>query len=226
MLKIKKVNKIFNERSNPFQALYDIDLSIEKGELLSIVGKSGSGKSTLMHIMAGLDKPTSGEVVLKGENLNDMNKAELAKVRNRNFGFIFQQFFLLPRSNVLENVILPLKVEGMNSNERRERGMIALKEVGLEKKAKNKGTELSGGQKQRVAIARAIITNPNIIFADEPTGNLDSVTGKKVEDLLFKLNEDRNITLVVVTHDKDLSSKCEREIVLKDGKIISDKNLQ
>ncbi|MDR1018833.1 MAG: ABC transporter ATP-binding protein [Lachnospiraceae bacterium] len=220
VLKVDDVLKTYGKKESQFMALSGINLSVKKGESLAIVGKSGSGKSTLMHIMALLDKPDNGHIFVNGKDVRDMKAKDLNILRNEKFGFVFQQFFMNPRETVLENVQLPLKIAGIGRSERKKLAMKALEAVDLVDKAKNKATALSGGQKQRVCIARAIVNNPEIIFADEPTGNLDSKTGDKVEKLLFKLKEEKGITLIIVTHDMELANKCDRQIVIRDGQIV------
>ena len=220
VLMVKNVEKEYRIGKNTFEALKGINLSINKGESIAIIGKSGSGKSTLMHILALLDKPTSGEIELLGENVKNINKKALNHLRNETFGFVFQQFFINPKDTVLDNVMLPLKINGLNNKERKRKVMNALKSVELDDKAQNNANDLSGGQKQRVCIARAIVNDPDIIFADEPTGNLDSKTGEKIEELLFNLNKEKGITLIVVTHDTELAAKCDRQIHIKDGYIV------
>lgn len=221
VIKAEKLKKIYGKKDAAFMALGGVDMSIKEGESVAIIGKSGSGKSTLMHLLALLDQPSEGSVVIDGVDAHKLSKKELNQLRNKSFGFVFQQFFINGNDSVLNNVILPLKIAGVGAKERTKRAMEVLREVELDDKAKNKANDLSGGQKQRVVIARAIINEPRIIFADEPTGNLDSTTGQKIEDLLFKLNKKKGITLIVVTHDKDLAKRCTREIHIKDGKIIS-----
>lgn len=221
VIETRALNKTYGKKDNVFTALKDVDLAIQPGETVAILGKSGSGKSTLMHLLALLDKPTKGSVVVDGKDSNDLAKKQLDSLRNESFGFVFQQFFLNANNSVLDNVILPLKIAGVSRRERNQRGMEALKAVELDDKANSKANDLSGGQKQRVCIARALINDPRIIFADEPTGNLDSQTGGKIEDLLFELNKDKGITLIIVTHDDDLAKRCQRQIRLKDGQIIS-----
>lgn len=215
------LSKTYGKKDNRFVALKDVSLDIKKGESVAILGKSGSGKSTLMHLLALLDRPTSGTVIVDGKDSRNMNSKQLDSLRNETFGFVFQQFFLNANNSVLDNVILPLKIAGVSRATRKRRGMVALAAVELDDKAKNKANDLSGGQKQRVCIARALINDPKIIFADEPTGNLDSQTGSKIEDLLFKLNKQKGITLIIVTHDEDLAKRCDRQIQLKDGEIAS-----
>ena len=217
LLKASEVVKTYGKKENTFVALKGISLAINEGESIAIIGKSGSGKSTLMHILAALDRPDSGELAFNGKNVESFKDRELDKLRNREFGFIFQQFFLNYRETVLENVMLPLKIGGVRAKERKRRALEALAEVDLSNKASNKASDLSGGQKQRVCIARALVTDPRVIFADEPTGNLDSENGQRVEDLLFGLNKKKGITLIIVTHDDDLAAKCDRRLYMKDG---------
>lgn len=218
----KQLQKTYGKKDAAFTALHGVDIAIEAGESVAIIGKSGSGKSTLMHLLALLDKPSSGSVVVDDQDASKLPKKRVDLLRNRNFGFVFQQFFLNANNSVLDNVILPLKIAGIGRKERIRRGMEALEAVELADKAKNKANNLSGGQKQRVCIARALINDPQIIFADEPTGNLDSATGAKIEDLIFRLNKEKGITLIVVTHDDDLAARCDREVHLKDGKIVKE----
>ena len=221
LIEVKNLVKVYRDGNTYFKALNGVSFSIQKGESVAIIGKSGSGKSTLMHLLAALDKPNEGEILINGKNIAKMKKRDLNKLRNRTFGFVFQQFFMNPKDTVLQNVVLPLKIAGVNSRKRKEIALKALKAVELTDKAKNKASNLSGGQKQRVCVARAIANSPEIIFADEPTGNLDSKTSKKIEDLLFGLNEDNGITLIIVTHDEALAQKCDRQIRIQDGQIIS-----
>ncbi|HEY8999099.1 MAG TPA: ABC transporter ATP-binding protein [Candidatus Saccharimonadales bacterium] len=219
-LTAQHITKRYGKGDSAFTALSDVSLSIEAGESVAIVGKSGSGKSTLLHMLALLDKPTSGNVFVADKEAGSLSSKQLGKVRNKRYGFVFQQFFLNDKDSVLGNVVLPLKIAGVSRAERNKRGMEALKAVELEQKAKAKAGTLSGGQKQRACIARALINNPNVIFADEPTGNLDSHTSKVVEDLLFKLNKLQNITLIIVTHDDDLAARCNRQLHIKDGALV------
>lgn len=219
----KNLTKTYGKKDTLFTALDNVSISINAGESVAIIGKSGSGKSTLMHLLALLDSPSEGSVMIHDQDSKDLGGKKLDELRNREFGFVFQQFFLNGNDSVLNNVILPLKIGGVGSRERNQRGREVLKVVDLEEKAKNKANDLSGGQKQRVVIARALINNPQIIFADEPTGNLDSVTGKKIEDLLFDLNKKQGITLIVVTHDEDLAKRFDRTLFIKDGKLLKEK---
>ncbi|GAA2042546.1 ABC transporter ATP-binding protein [Agromyces tropicus] len=219
VLRAVDLHRSYGRGPTRFDALKGVDVEVHAGEALAIVGKSGSGKSTLMHLLALLDRPTSGHVDLNGAAADRLRGRELNRVRNRTFGFVFQQFFLTPSATVLENVILPLKIAGVGRTERKRRGMAVLEQLDLADKARNRARDLSGGQKQRVVIARALVNDPQVIFADEPTGNLDTATGAAVEDLLFGLNRERGITLVVVTHDDDLAARCDRRITVRDGRI-------
>jgi putative ABC transport system ATP-binding protein len=216
------LKKSYGKKSSKFDALRGIDLDIKEGESIAIIGKSGSGKSTLMHLLALLDKPTDGKVGVNGHIASKLKERQVNKIRNQEFGFVFQQFFMNANDTVLNNVVLPLKIAGIGARERKRRAMEALKTVELDDKAKAKARDLSGGQKQRVCIARALVNNPKVIFADEPTGNLDSATGERIEDLLFSLNMNQGITLIVVTHDSELASRCDRQIHIKDGLVDSD----
>lgn len=215
----RNLKKVYGKRDMAFTVLDDINMAIKQGESVAVIGKSGSGKSTLMHILALLDKPTGGEVLIAGKNAGNISKKQLNKLRNKEFGFVFQQFFLNANASVLDNVILPLKIAGVSLRERKQRGLEVLRQVELEDKAAAKANDLSGGQKQRAVIARALINDPAVIFADEPTGNLDSITGQNIEDMLFRLNKERGITLIIVTHDEDLAARCQRQIHIKDGRI-------
>lgn len=219
---VDDIKKSYGKKQNIFFALNGVSLSIAKGERLAIIGKSGSGKSTLLHILACLDKPSTGSVLFENTKTSALNQKNLDKLRNQKFGFVFQQFFINPNDSVVDNIALPLKIAGMKKRARRQRAVELLKEVDLNDKAKSRARDLSGGQKQRVCIARALINNPEIIFADEPTGNLDTTTGTQIENLLFKLNNEKNITLIIVTHDEELANRCDRKIYLKDGKILKE----
>ena len=221
VLDASDVQKSYGRGDSRFHALKGVSLQITRGESLAIIGKSGSGKSTLMHILAMLDAPDAGTLRISGHDATTLSTADVHRIRNRDFGFVFQQFFLVPDATVLENVVMPLKIAGVGSRERTERGMAALRELELDDKARNRATDLSGGQKQRVVIARALVNEPTVIFADEPTGNLDTATGRLVEDILFDLNRDRGITLVIVTHDEELAARCDRQIHLRDGLVFA-----
>ncbi len=222
VLEARNLTRVYGKGESSFNALKGIDLKIREGDSVAIVRKSGSGKSTLMHLLALLDQPTSGELFLMGQNVKGKKASELNHLRNETFGFVFQQFFMNAKDTVHENVMLPLKIKGMRRSQRKKLVDEALQAVELSEKSKNKATDLSGGQKQRVCIARAIVNKPKIIFADEPTGNLDSTTGQKVADLLFDLNKNEKITLVIVTHDPELADRCDRQIHIKDGLVIEE----
>ena len=216
------INKSYGTGSGRFDALKDVSLQVRRGECIAIVGKSGSGKSTLMHILALLDEPDAGTLTFDGSATSSLSAREVSEVRNKQFGFVFQQFFLTAGTSVLDNVTLPLVIAGVPSKARRERGMAVLEQVGLTDKASSNANDLSGGQKQRVVISRALVNEPTVIFADEPTGNLDSTTGRIVEESLLALNRERGITLIIVTHDEDLAARCDRQVFLRDGVIVSE----
>lgn len=222
VIEVKNLVKVYGKRSAAFTALKNVSLDIFEGESVAIIGKSGSGKSTLMHLLALLDRPTSGTIKINGVDSTKLNGRKLNQLRNRSFGFVFQQFFMNPSDTVLENVVLPLKIAGINRKTRRSRAEKAIATVGLRERLKFKANDLSGGQKQRVCIARAIVNDPKIIFADEPTGNLDSATGEKIIKLLFDFNKNKGATLIIVTHDEDLAKLCNRQIRISDGKVIED----
>lgn len=217
LLSAEGITKIYGKGDNAFVALDKVSLSVKRGESVAIIGKSGSGKSTLMHVLAALDRVNSGTISFEDKKYENLSANKLDALRSKRFGFIFQQFFLNGRETVLENVMLPLKIAGVSGRKRKELALQALAEVDLSDKVKNKATDLSGGQKQRVAIARALVNQPDVIFADEPTGNLDTENGRRVTDLLFRLNRKKGITLVIVTHDIDLAHMCERRLFMKDG---------
>lgn len=221
VLKTENLTKVYGKKDAAFTALDGVSIAIEGGESVAIVGRSGSGKSTLMHLLALLDKPTTGSVMIGGKDAAKLSGKQLDSIRNKTFGFVFQQFFLNGGDTVLSNVTLPLKIAGVSRRERNRRGLEVLKAVELNDKAESKANDLSGGQKQRVVIARALVGNPKLIFADEPTGNLDSRTGKTIENLLFALNKKKGITLVIVTHDNELAARCDRQIYIRDGRVIS-----
>ncbi len=222
VLEARDLRKAYGKGQSRFEALKGVSLQIAAGESLAIVGKSGSGKSTLMHLLALLDSPDAGAILVDGADASRLKVRQVGRLRNEDFGFVFQQFFLIPNASVLENVVLPLKIAGVGARERTERGMAALRQLELDDKAKNKAVNLSGGQKQRVVIARALVNNPKVIFADEPTGNLDTATGALVEDILFDLNREQGITLVIVTHDLELAERCDRQIFIRDGHLQSE----
>lgn len=221
MIEVRDVTKVYGKRKSAFTALEGVSLSIPDGASVAILGKSGSGKSTLMHVMSGLDHPQEGSVVIDGQDILQLKQKQVDQFRAEKIGFIFQSFFVQPNESVVNNVSLPLEIAHVSGAVRKRRIMTALQAVELSDKAKNKAKDLSGGQKQRLAIARAIVNNPRIIFADEPTGNLDSVTGEKIEKLLFGYNKTKGATLIIVTHDTDLAAKCDILVHIKDGKIES-----
>ena len=221
MIEVKNVTKTYGKKQNAFLALDDVSFTIPDGASVAIIGKSGSGKSTLMHAMSGLDRPEKGQVVIDGEDILKLKTKQVDKFRAQKIGFIFQSFFVQANESVSDNVSLPLEIADLSRGERKKKIAAALESVELTEKLKSKAKNLSGGQKQRLAVARAIVNEPQIIFADEPTGNLDSVTGQKVEDMLFGYNKDKGVTLIVVTHDDELAAKCDIQIRIKDGKIDS-----
>ncbi|MFT4566544.1 MAG: putative ABC transport system ATP-binding protein [Saprospiraceae bacterium] len=217
MILLSNVNKVYRTKTIETTALNSINLDIPKGEFLSIMGPSGCGKSTLLNIMGLLDEPSSGSVQIDGSTLSNYNSPAIARFRNEKLGFIFQSFHLIPDLSVVDNVELPLLYRKVGSKERRRLAEEALESVGLKNRTSHFPNQLSGGQKQRVAIARAIVGKPNIILADEPTGNLDSVMGNEVMDILFGLNSDRDTTIVMVTHDENMANKTHKLIRLYDG---------
>jgi putative ABC transport system ATP-binding protein len=218
LLELRNVSKIYHLGGEEIRALDDVSLDIHSGEFISIIGPSGSGKSTLMHILGCLDSPTKGTIQLDGTMIQDASSRELATIRNRKIGFVFQFFNLLPKLNVLQNVELPMIYRGASARERRDRAIAALRLVGLENRSKHRPSQLSGGQQQRVAIARALVNDPRIIFADEPTGNLDSHTGELILELFRKLHADGR-TIILVTHDPGIAAVTPRRIEIRDGKI-------
>ena len=219
MIELKNVTKIYGKKKNQFTALKNISLTIPTGASVAILGKSGSGKSTLMHAISGLDKPQKGQVIIDGQDILQLKSKHVDEFRAKKIGFIFQSFFVQGNESVIDNVSLPLEIARVPRKKRAHKINAALKAVDLYDKRKNRAKDLSGGQKQRLAIARAIVGDPQIIFADEPTGNLDSETGAKVEELLFDYNKQKGVTLIVVTHDADLAKKCDHQIIIKDGRI-------
>src|SRR5216117_1421119 len=218
LVELRNVSKIYHLGGEEIRALDDVSLDIQEGEFISIIGPSGSGKSTLMHILGCLDSPTKGTIQLDGTMIQDASSRELAGIRNRKIGFVFQFFNLLPKLNVLQNVELPMLYSGVSNRERRERGLAALKMVELENRSKHRPMQLSGGQQQRVAIARALVNHPKIIFADEPTGNLDSHTGEVILELFRALSQEGR-TIALVTHDPEIAAVTPRRIEIRDGKI-------
>ncbi len=219
MIELKDVTKIYGKKKNQFTALKNVSLTIPTGASVAILGKSGSGKSTLMHAISGLDRPQHGQVIIDGQDILQLKPKRVDEFRAKKIGFIFQSFFVQGNESVVDNVSLPLEIARLPRKKRAHKINAALKAVDLYDKRKNRAKDLSGGQKQRLAIARAIVGDPQIIFADEPTGNLDSETGAKVEELLFDYNKQKGVTLIVVTHDADLAKKCDHQIIIKDGRI-------
>lgn len=221
MIELKFVTKIYGKKKNTFTALDDVSFVIPDGATVAIVGKSGSGKSTLMHAMSGLDRPEVGEVIIDGDNILTLKPKAVDAFRSEKMAFIFQSFFVQGNESCYNNVSLPLEIAKVPLRNRRAKVLAALKAVGLDDKVKSRARDLSGGQKQRLAIARAIVGEPTVLFADEPTGNLDSTTGAQIEKLLFDYNKKHKATLVIVTHDHDIARKCQIQIMIKDGKIQS-----
>ncbi|HKA91762.1 MAG TPA: ABC transporter ATP-binding protein [Haliangiales bacterium] len=221
LLELEGVSRIYKMGAETIYALREVSFTVERGEYVAIVGQSGSGKSTLLNILGCLDSPSGGAYRLRGKDVRGLGDDALSALRNREIGFIFQTFQLLPRTTALENVELPLVYRGMSAGKRRKLAMGALARVGLSKRMKHKPNELSGGQRQRVAIARALVTEPSILLADEPTGNLDSSTGREILDLFQELNAGGN-TLILVTHERSIAAQCPRAIRLSDGQIVAD----
>jgi putative ABC transport system ATP-binding protein len=216
VIQVNDLKKIYHIGDIEVKALAGVTFNISRGEVVSIMGPSGSGKSTLMNLLGCLDRPTSGSYLLDGELVSDLEDDELAMIRNRKVGFVFQSFNLLPRQTALANVELPMRYAGVTT-ERAPRAKAALESVGLGDRVYHKPTELSGGQQQRVAVARALVNNPAIVMADEPTGNLDSKAGKEIMDLLLSLNRSSGTTLIIVTHDPTIAAQTQRVIRLRDG---------
>ena len=218
LVELRNVSKIYHLGGEEIRALDDVSLDIESGEFISIIGPSGSGKSTLMHILGCLDSPTHGSIKLDGTMIQNASARELARIRNAKIGFVFQFFNLLPKLTVVQNVELPMIYSGASRHERQERAMAALKMVDLENRARHRPMQLSGGQQQRAAIARALVNNPRIIFADEPTGNLDSNTGEAILQLFCELSKEGR-TIALVTHDPEIAARTPRRIEIRDGKV-------
>ena len=221
VIRVKDLCKVYRVGDSKVKALNGVDFTIQKGEFCSIVGTSGSGKSTLLNMLAGLEKPTKGQIVIAGEHIEKKSENQLVKFRREHIGFIFQSFNLLPALSAVENVALPLTFQGMDKAKRLEKASQVLDLVGLSKHKNHKPTQMSGGQQQRVGIARALVVNPQIIFADEPTGNLDSHTSAEVMELIRKIIHEQNQTLVMVTHDDHLAGFADRIFRISDGKIVS-----
>jgi putative ABC transport system ATP-binding protein len=222
ILQVKNLTRKFKSGTRLLSVVNNVNFNIDKGSVNAIVGPSGSGKTTLLGLCAGLDQPTSGEVKLQGISLDSLDEDNRAKVRNEHVGFVFQTFQLVPTLTAIENIMVPLELRGISSTVVRKRAEQLLLEVGLADRSHHYPTQLSGGEQQRVAIARAFINEPKILFADEPTGNLDTETGEHIEELIFNLNKSQQTTLILVTHDLELAQKCNRIIRIKNGKIDSD----
>ncbi len=222
MLEAHNVHKIYNQGGNKLHILKGINLSVREGDVLSIVGPSGAGKSTLLHILGALDRPSEGKIVLDGEDLYQLNDRQRSSLRNRKIGFVFQFYHLLPELTALENVILPALVKGdlRNPASLETKGLDLLDRVGLGKRASHRPNQLSGGEQQRCAIARSLINDPKIVFCDEPTGNLDSETGREIIELLMNLNTKNKQTLVIVTHDEQIARLSHKTIYMRDGRLI------
>lgn len=225
LISLSNISKTYGTGDDGYEALHDVSLEIYKGEFVAIMGPSGSGKSTLMHILGALDTPTTGQYILKGKNISTYNDDELAYIRNREIGFVFQAFNLLARTTVLKNVERPMMYAGIKPEERTRRAMECLSLVHLEGKANNLSNKISGGQIQRVAIARALVMNPSIILADEPTGNLDSKTSHEIMSFFTDLNH-KGHTIILITHEDDIAGFAKRVMKIKDGQIISDKKIR
>ena len=221
MISVRNLKKTYILGGEEVHALDDVSLDIKEHEFVAIIGQSGSGKSTFMNMLGCLDQPDSGEITLDGIDILKCKPNELSTIRNKKIGFIFQQFHLLPKLTALENVELPLIYQGISTKKRREKAMQALKEVGLDQRMDHKPNQLSGGQQQRVAIARALVGKPSLLLADEPTGNLDSGSGKDIMKLLHKLHQEGN-TIVLITHDNNIAMEAQRQIQIMDGKIVKD----
>lgn len=225
LIELKGINKTYKNGDQELRVLKDIDLEVEKGEFVAIMGPSGSGKSTLMNVIGLLDRPTSGDYFLEGQEVGNLSEKKLARVRNEQIGFVFQQFFLLSKLNAFQNVELPLIYAGVHPAKRKEIAEQYLEKVELGSRMHHLPSELSGGQKQRVAIARALVNQPAIVLADEPTGALDTKTGEQIMDLLTKLNQEGK-TIIMVTHEPEIAAFANRRIVIRDGVISSDSKLE
>ncbi|WP_144395254.1 ABC transporter ATP-binding protein [Pleionea sediminis] len=222
MIELKSINKYYQSEAQSFHALKHISLKVERGESVAIIGSSGSGKSTMMNIIGCLDLPSTGEYWLNGENVAGFNERQLADTRNHTIGFVFQNFHLLPRMNILENVVLPLAYQRIPTKQRKEQAVECLVRVGLQDKLNMYPNQLSGGQRQRVAVARALVAKPKLILADEPTGNLDSNTTEDIMQLFEQLHSEGH-TLLIITHEKEIADRCARAIRLQDGELVEDR---
>ncbi len=225
LIQLENVKKIYRVGETQVNALRDLSYNINKGDFVAIMGPSGSGKSTLMNIVGCLDKPTEGKYFLEGEEVSTLDKNTLARIRNKKIGFVFQTFNLLSRTTALENTELPLLYSSMSKKKMRELASKSLSIVGLEGREFHRTNQLSGGEQQRVAIARALVNNPSLILADEPTGNLDTKTGKEIMDIFKRLNQEKNITIILVTHEAELAQIARRRMHLRDGQIIKEENI-
>lgn len=225
ILSLRNINKSYDEGKMEVPVLFDISLDVEEGEYVAIMGPSGSGKSTLMNIIGCLDVATSGEYILDGENIEGKTDNEMSDIRNKTIGFVFQNFNLLPRETALENVALPMLYGGVHRSERLARAEEALKKVGLEERMNFLPTQLSGGQKQRVAIARAIVNKPKLLLADEPTGALDTASGMQVMEIFKELNEKEGMTIVMITHEKEIADHAKRQMVIRDGRLLQGRDI-
>lgn len=225
IFELNNVTKTYYSTGSPVRALQGVSLSMQSGEMVAIMGPSGSGKSTLMNILGCMDKPDSGTYIFAGQDVMSLNRDQLAHLRNRRIGLVFQNFNLLPRATALENVCLPLIYAGVPGKEREERGKELLKMMGLEGKERALPTQLSGGQQQRVAIARALVNNPDLLLADEPTGALDTQTSEEIMSLLQDLNYKQGVSIIIVTHEPEIALYCQRIIRLRDGRIISEETV-
>ena len=223
MIKLEKVSKVYHMGDETIHALRGLDLEVTEGEFVAIMGPSGSGKSTLLHIIGGLDTPTSGRVVVDGQDLSQAGDGELSRYRNRSVGFVFQTFELHPTYSALENVALPLVFSRVPRGRRLQMARDALQTVGLAERASHRPSQLSGGERQRVSIARALVVQPKLILADEPTGNLDSKTGERIVELLSRFNREKGLTLLMVTHNPDITEQASRALYLRDGLVVEER---
>ena len=223
ILKVENLTKTYGSGENLVNAVDDVSFSVEKGEFVAIVGASGSGKSTLLHLIGGVDRPTSGTITLDGTNLEKASDDKLSEIRSKQIGFVFQAYNLIGRTTALDNVELPMMYADLHPSKRKAQALEMLKLVSMDDRADHMPNEMSGGQCQRVAIARAMANNPKIIFADEPTGALDSKTGRLVMDIFHSLHEQQGKTILLITHSPDLAEECERVVTIKDGMVISDR---
>jgi len=222
IVRLERVRKIYRMGNVYVEALRDVDLRVGRGDFLAVLGPSGSGKSTLLNMIGCLDKPTSGNVLIDGKNTGEMNESELAEIRRRKIGFVFQQYNLIHSLNALENVALPMLFAGVRRSERLKRAKELLERVGLSHRIHHKPSELSGGEQQRVAIARALANNPDMIIGDEPTGNVDTATGDAIMDIFSRLNREEGKTIILVTHDEEIADRARTKLRMRDGKIYSE----